>query len=66
MKLLEPVIGGNEKSKPIVDIKKKLNSKMDIAAYFLDMLLQPGVYMNAEALKINFKAEQIIALCNVA
>jgi hypothetical protein len=39
---------------------------MDMASYFLDMLLQPSVYMNAEALKINFRADQIIALCNLA
>ena len=30
------------------------------------MLMQPNVFMNAEALKINFMPEQIITLCNIA
>jgi hypothetical protein len=47
MKLLEPVLGGEKSKAPAVEIKKKMNSKMDIASYFLDMLLQPAVYMNA-------------------
>jgi hypothetical protein len=59
-------LGGEKTKPPQVDLKKKLNSKMDVAAYFLDMLLQPAVYMNAEALKVNFRADQIIALCNLA
>ncbi len=60
------MVGGEKSKPPQVDLKKKLNSKMDVAAYFLDMLLQPAVYMNAEALKVNFRADQIIALCNLA
>jgi len=43
-----------------------LNNKFDIAVYFLDILMQPNVFMNAEALKVTFKSEQIINLCNLA
>ena len=39
---------------------------MDIAYKYLDMLMQPNNFMNSEALKINFRAEDIINLCNLA
>jgi len=50
VRLLDPVIG-NEKTKTIertADLKRRpLNNKFDIANYFLDMLMQPNVFMNA-------------------
>jgi hypothetical protein len=67
MKLLDPVIGNEKQKAPVADLKRRpMGNKLDIAAYFLDMLMQPGVYMNAEAIKINFKSEQVISLCNLA
>lgn len=67
IKLLEAVVGNEKNKMPSNDLKKRvLNNKLDVAVYFLDMLMQPNNFMNAEALKWNFKAEQIIALCNVA
>ena len=43
-----------------------LGSKLDIAMKFLDALMQPNNFMNADAIKFTFKAEDIISLCNVA
>ena len=43
-----------------------LNGKLDIAFRFLDILMQPSNFMNSDALKITFKTEEIIALCNIA
>ena len=67
MKLMDPVIG-NEKNKVIPSSlkTKTLGSKFDIAVRFLDVLMQPNNFMNAEAIKINFKSEEIIALCNIS
>ena len=45
---------------------KTLGNKIDIALKFLDMLMQPNNFMNSDAIKINFRSEEIIALCNVA
>ena len=49
-----------------MNIGKKMNGKLDIAMKFLDQLMQPNNFMNSDAIKITFKAEEIIALCNVA
>ena len=66
MKLLDPVIG-NEKNKGVPGPKTKmLPGKLDIAVKFLDILMQPNNFMNSDAIKITFKSEDIIALCNVA
>ena len=51
---------------PQMNIGKKMNGKLDIAMKFLDQLMQPNNFMNSDAIKITFKAEEIIALCNVA
>ena len=66
VRLLDPIIG-NDKNKPTMPLKKNLaGSKLDIAIHFLDILMQPQVFINADAIKITFKAEHIIQLCNVA
>lgn len=36
--------------------KNLMNNKLDIAAHFLDMLMQPNLYVNADAIKVTFKA----------
>ncbi len=67
MKLLDAVVGSDKNRIISNDLKKKvLGSKMDVAVYFLDMLMQPNNFMNADALKVSFKADQIISLCNLA
>ena len=68
MKLLDPVIGNDKNSKiGTAGLKTKmLNSKLDIAIKFLDALMQPNNFMNSDAIKMNFKSEDIISLCNVA
>ena len=66
MILGDPVIG-NDKNKMAPGIKSKmLNSKLDIAMKFLDILMQPNNFMNSDAIKLGVKAEDIIALCNGA
>lgn len=64
---MDPVIG-NERNRVVASSlkTKSLGSKLDIAGKFLDALMRPNDFMNAEAIKINFKSEDIIALCNVA
>lgn len=67
IKLLEPVIGNEKSRTSVASLKTKtLGNKMDIAYKYLDMLMQPNNFMNSEALKITFRAEEIINLCNVA
>ena len=62
--MMEPVYGN--KSKTAGDIKRPLTTKQDIAHMFLNQLMHPKNYMNAEALKINLKAEHIIMLSDMA
>jgi hypothetical protein len=49
-----------------MDIKRPLTSKQDIPHLFLNQLMHPKNYLNAEALKINLKADHIIMLCDLA
>ena len=66
VKLLDPVIG-NDRNKIGAGLKSKmLNSKLDIAMKFLDVLMQPNNFMNSDAIKFGFDSKDIIALCNVA
>jgi hypothetical protein len=51
--------------KPQFEIKKNIASKQDLPHYFLNELLQPKRYMNADAIDIHFKAEHIHHLCNI-
>lgn len=55
--MLEPVIGNADKNKQPYDFKKKtsLTNKQDIPHYFLDALLQPANFKNADAIKVQFK-----------
>ena len=62
--MMEPVYGN--KSKTAGDIKRPLTTKQDIPHMFLNQLMHPKNYMNAEALKINLKAEHIIMLSDMA
>ena len=59
--IMEPAVVGKIPIKP-----SKLNSKFDIALKFLDTLMQPNNFMNSDAIKLNFRAEEIISLCNIA
>ena len=61
---MEAVYGN--KSKTAGDIKRPITGKQDIPHMFLNQLMHPANYMNADGLKINQKAEHIIMLCDMA
>lgn len=62
--MMDPVYGN--KSKQPVEAKRALTAKQDIPHMFLNQLMHPKNYMNAEALKFNMKSEHIIMLCDMA
>jgi protein phosphatase len=64
----EPVIGGmSTKAKsPSEMIRKPLTTKQDLPHFFLNNLMHPKNYMNAEALKISFRPDHILMLCDMA
>ena len=64
--MLDPVMGNSSQVRPQYDIKRPLTSKADLPHYFLNELLQPKKFMNAEAIDIYFKPEHIHHLCNMA
>lgn len=71
VKLLEPVVGNAGEKKSLSGaatggVKRGLGARTDLAMFFLDALMQPQVFMNAEALKVSFKPDQIVSLCNLA
>jgi len=64
---MEPIIGNlGNRIKSNVDIKRPLTTKQDIPHFFLNQLMHPKTYLNADALKVNFKPEHIIMLCDLA
>lgn len=53
---MEPIVGNlGNRNKPNVDIKRPLTTKQDIPHLFLNQLMHPRTYLNADALKVNFK-----------
>ena len=63
----EPVIGGNgNRNRVSSDIRRPLTSKQDLPHFFLNNLMHPETFKNAEALKINFRSDHIIMLCDMA
>ncbi len=64
---MEPIIGNlGNRNKSNIDIKRPLTTKQDIPHLFLNQLMHPKTYLNADALKVNFKPEHIIMLCDLA
>lgn len=54
--MMEPIIGNlGNRNKSNLDIKRPLTTKQDIPHLFLNQLMHPKNYLNAEALKINMK-----------
>lgn len=63
----EPVVGGvGNRNRNTSDIKRPITSKTDLPAYFLNALMCPESYKNPEAIRVNFKSEHIILLCDMA
>lgn len=64
---MDPIIGNiGNRNKTNVDIKRPLTTKQDIPHLFLNQLMNPLKFLNSEAVKINFKPENIIILCDLA
>lgn len=64
--MMEPIIGSVEKRTKTGDIRKPLTSKQDIPHLFLNQLMHPSSFKNAETIKVSLKAEHIVALCDLA
>ena len=65
--MMEPIIGSlGNRNKSNLDIKRPLTTKQDIPHLFLNQLMHPKNYLNAEAVKVNLKPEHIIMLCDFA
>ena len=63
----EPVIGGvANRNRGTSDIRRPLTAKQDLPHFFLNNLMHPENYKNAEALKMNFRVDHIIMLCDMA
>ena len=66
--MMEPIIGSNDKRAKtgMPDVRKPLTSKQDIPHMFLNQLMHPNSFKNAETLKVSLKSEHILTLCDLA